>query len=203
MTDECGHNNQSLTAERLVKCDDCGVTFYPEQSSIPDGQSATLVNDARNLEVGIWPAHPGMATDGGPDAIVVQIDTGENTGRLRVNINDAGVWDGDPQTDHRPGAWFHTEPEAGTEDHSPARVNISVEDLQTLVEAADKWSTELDGYVIPSATESSAEDAASYTAQMEQIDNALARVQALLVSPQANKTATNGDSADDEGNRDG
>lgn len=160
----------------------------------------TIGSDERDLEVGVWPAHPDMAADGGPDAIVVQIDTGVGTGRLRVNVNDAAVWDGNPETDQRLGAWFHTEPEAGTENHSAARANISVDDLQTLVDAADKWSTELDDYVIPSATESSAEDAASYTAQMEQIDDALARARALLPTAQITETGSTA-AAEEEGKR--
>lgn len=68
---------------------------------------ATLQHDERDLEVGVWPAHPDMAADGGPDAIVVQIDTGELTKRLRINVNDAPVWDGDPETDRQPGDHFH------------------------------------------------------------------------------------------------
>lgn len=173
--EECGHNNQSLTDERLVRCDDCGMVFPSER-----GENPIIGSDERDLEVGVWPAHPDMAADGGPDAIVVQIDTGESTGRLRVNINDAAVWDGDPETDQRPGAWFHTEPQAGTEEHSVARPNISNEDLQTLVDAADKWSTELDDYVIPFAEESDAADAAEYRAEMAQIDEALARTRPHL-----------------------
>lgn len=40
---------------------------------------------------------------------VVQIDTECGHGRLRINLNDGVVWDGDPETDERPGA--HAEPE--------------------------------------------------------------------------------------------
>ena len=40
---------------------------------------------------------------------VVQIDTESGHGRLRINLNDGVVWDGDPETDERPGA--HAEPE--------------------------------------------------------------------------------------------
>lgn len=32
-------------------------------------------------------------------ALVVQIDTTEDTGRVRVNINDGRLWDGDPETE--------------------------------------------------------------------------------------------------------
>lgn len=35
---------------------------------------------------------------------VVQIDTPLHHGRLRINLNDGVVWDGDPETDERPGA---------------------------------------------------------------------------------------------------
>lgn len=36
-----------------------------------------------------------IGTDG---ALVVQVDTGADTGRVRVNVNDAPVWDADPET---------------------------------------------------------------------------------------------------------
>lgn len=35
---------------------------------------------------------------------VVEIDTQMIEGRLRINLNDAPIWDGDPETDERPGA---------------------------------------------------------------------------------------------------
>lgn len=69
-------------------------------------QPTSLLYDSRDLEVAIWPAHPDMAADGGPEAIVVQIDTGDATGRIRVNLNDAPIWDGDTLTDDTPGAYF-------------------------------------------------------------------------------------------------
>lgn len=47
-----------------------------------------------------------MGAEGSPEAIVVQIDTGEATGRIRVNLNDAPIWDGNPDTDSVPGAFF-------------------------------------------------------------------------------------------------
>lgn len=40
------------------------------------------------------------------DARVVQIDTTETTGRVRVFINDGTVFDGDPETDEAPGAHY-------------------------------------------------------------------------------------------------
>uniref|UniRef100_A0A5Q5BT94 Uncharacterized protein n=2 Tax=unclassified Mycobacterium TaxID=2642494 RepID=A0A5Q5BT94_MYCSS len=39
-------------------------------------------------------------------AHVVQIDTTESTGRVRVFINDGAVYDGDPETDEPPGAHY-------------------------------------------------------------------------------------------------
>jgi hypothetical protein len=51
------------------------------------------------IEVQLWNAeHDGVR--------VVQIDT-PGEGRLRINLNDAPIWDGDPATDERPGAHFH------------------------------------------------------------------------------------------------
>jgi hypothetical protein len=42
-----------------------------------------------------------MAADG---ATVVQVDTLPDAGRIRVNLNDASIWDGDPERDAPPGA---------------------------------------------------------------------------------------------------
>ncbi len=53
---------------------------------------------------------------------------------------------------------------------------IPREVLETLVDAAEKWSTELDQYVIPSAYESDESDGDSYTEQMRQINAAIAAV---------------------------
>lgn len=50
----------------------------------------------------------------------------------------------------------------------------SAKGLNTLIDAAGKWRDELHAYVIPSASESSAQDAASYTAQADRIELALA-----------------------------
>lgn len=59
----------------------------------------------RDVEVGIWPAHPDFEP---PHAIVVQIDTGENTGRIRVNLNDGElpIWDGDPSLVNGDNHWL-------------------------------------------------------------------------------------------------
>lgn len=52
------------------------------------------------IEVQLWNAeHDGVR--------VVQIDTATGSGRIRINLNDAPIWDGDPDTDARPGAHFH------------------------------------------------------------------------------------------------
>jgi hypothetical protein len=139
-------------------------------------QTATLQNDERDLEVGVWSAHPDMAADGGPEAIVVQIDTGDATGRLRVNINDAAVWDGDPRTDQQPGAWFQTEPLAA----EAQSLIVNGTDFLTLVDASEKWSTELHDYIIPAAAESDTDDANSYRAQAQTIDETLVRARKIL-----------------------
>lgn len=60
----------------------------------------TTENDYLNpydrVEVGVWPA--AVPEDGEhEDTIVVQIDTSVDTGRLRVNVNDGTIWDGDPE----------------------------------------------------------------------------------------------------------
>lgn len=54
--------------------------------------------------------------------------------------------------------------------------------LATLIDAARKWSTELDEY-IPSAQETSEEDAASYRAQKERIDRAIKFAELVLAAP--------------------
>lgn len=57
------------------------------------------MGNERGVEVGIF------ESDAMDDAIVVQIDTGQDgrtTGRLRVNVNDGVVWDGDPNREHDP-----------------------------------------------------------------------------------------------------
>lgn len=53
------------------------------------------VTQDERVTVGIWPADPNAGEP--DDAIVVQIDTFDNTGRLRVNVNDGTIWDGDPE----------------------------------------------------------------------------------------------------------
>ncbi|WP_394941158.1 hypothetical protein [Psychromicrobium sp. YIM B11713] len=95
---------------RLLGYEDGFVALVDQAIQLDRAQRpSTLVNDERDLEVGIWTAHPDMAADGGPEAIVVQIDTDHSTNRLRINVNDAPVWDGNPQTDEAPGRYFDIE----------------------------------------------------------------------------------------------
>lgn len=56
--------------------------------------------EANEIEVQIW---EWSALDG---VRVVQIDTKTAGGRLRVNLNDAPIWDGDPESDHVPGSYY-------------------------------------------------------------------------------------------------
>lgn len=41
---------------------------------------------------------------------VIQIDSQLVTGRFRINLNDAPIWDGDPEADDRPGAYLDAAP---------------------------------------------------------------------------------------------
>jgi len=54
------------------------------------------------IRVQIW-----KSTMDGVD--VVQIDQEDHNGRMRVNLNDAPIWDGDPAKDDHPGAHFQSE----------------------------------------------------------------------------------------------
>lgn len=57
----------------------------------------TCSENERDVTVAVWPSALG------DDAIVVQVDTGSRTGRLRVNVNDAPVFDKNPEApDERP-----------------------------------------------------------------------------------------------------
>lgn len=53
--------------------------------------------DGETIALNAWVGHDGVT--------VVQIDTTQNPGRLRINFNDGVLWDGDPNTDEPPGAW--------------------------------------------------------------------------------------------------
>lgn len=50
------------------------------------------LGNERDVDVDVWPAEA-------DDAIVVQIDTGEKTGRIRVNLNDSPIYDGRTERD--------------------------------------------------------------------------------------------------------
>jgi hypothetical protein len=66
---------------------------------------SAIVHDGAGIHDGAgFHVHVFTGDDGVP---VVQIDTNEDTGRIRVNINDAPVWDGDPVTDQIPGANYN------------------------------------------------------------------------------------------------
>ena len=48
------------------------------------------------VAVNVWVGHDGTT--------VVQVDTNSDTGRIRINLNDGILWDGNPDTDDSPGA---------------------------------------------------------------------------------------------------
>lgn len=72
----------------------------PAQGFIDRG----LPTPARPVEVGEWVSE----IDG---AHVMQIDTAQKSGRVRVVINDGTIYDGDPLTDDPPGAHYAERPE--------------------------------------------------------------------------------------------
>ncbi|MFI9629269.1 hypothetical protein [Streptomyces sp. NPDC052042] len=55
-------------------------------------------------------------------------------------------------------------------------------DLVTLIDASQKWATELYDYIIPSAEESDVDDAAAYREQAQKIDETLTRARAALAA---------------------
>ncbi|MEW2484525.1 hypothetical protein AB0876_33540 [Mycobacterium sp. NPDC049093] len=67
-------------------------------------QLADLLSDADPADQAV-PAVCGYVSDR-DNAHVVEIDTTEATGRVRVVINDGTVYDGDPNTDEPPGQYY-------------------------------------------------------------------------------------------------
>lgn len=65
-------------------------------------------------------------------------------------------------------------------DTHPHIVEIDVDTLSELVEAADNWSTELSDYIIPEADE---DHSPGYTESQESIDAAIATARALYTAP--------------------
>lgn len=63
-----------------------------------DDDPATIeyARDGEAITLNAWVGHDGVT--------VVQIDTTQNPGRLRINLNDFILWDGDPNADEPPGA---------------------------------------------------------------------------------------------------
>lgn len=57
---------------------------------------STCGSEERDVSVEVWESVQ-------DDAIVVQIDTGEQSSRVRVNLNDGVLYDGDPEVDEAPG----------------------------------------------------------------------------------------------------
>lgn len=55
--------------------------------------------------------------------------------------------------------------------------------LGTIIDAAEKWATELSQYVIPSAYETSTEDGQAYEAELETLEQAITQARARLGIP--------------------
>src|SRR5690606_17780457 len=73
----------------------------------PEGAARDFTEDTMTDQLtpakGITVTHYRGASDGVP---VVQIDTAQDAGRLRVNLNDGPpLYDGDPERDDAPGAF--------------------------------------------------------------------------------------------------
>ncbi|WP_396908880.1 hypothetical protein [Mycolicibacterium sp.] len=64
-----------------------------------DDDDPVTIDYASRVRVQTWTSE----RDG---TLVVQVDTHEDTGRIRINLNDGPIWDGDPDTDNPPGAYF-------------------------------------------------------------------------------------------------
>lgn len=60
---------------------------------------STNMDHGDPVTVEVWPS----AID---EATVVQVDSSEGVGRLRINVNDGAVYDGDPDSDDPPGRFF-------------------------------------------------------------------------------------------------
>lgn len=63
-------------------------------SPTSDPDARVLEDERYDLEVQIWPHDREGNEDG---SVVVQIDTGDKTGRLRVYVNDGAVFDANPE----------------------------------------------------------------------------------------------------------
>lgn len=69
------------------------------ETSGNDGVVLAWTNREHNdsYEVQMWLGHDGVT--------VVQIDVPPGVGRVRVNLNEGAIWDGDPDTDEAPGEY--------------------------------------------------------------------------------------------------
>lgn len=90
------------------------------ETSINDDRRQATEVSVFGIDVSVWKSdHDGVD--------VVQIDTGTHEGRLRVNLNDAPVWDGDPAIDNYPGSHFV--------EQSPIALPLR----DALIEALTRW----------------------------------------------------------------
>jgi hypothetical protein len=94
---------QEAVAETERQRERAAVRAAADAAQMQEDERATAAAvEARGVVVGVY-----VSPD--DDAVVVQVDTGDDgreTGRVRVNVNDAAVWDADPEEDEpsRPGA---------------------------------------------------------------------------------------------------
>lgn len=95
-------NRETIAAERTERLDaEARLSDAQEKALSTIEKIANMIpapetDDSPAFEISTY-----YGSDGVP---VAEIDTGLIEGRLRINLNDAPIWDGDPETDERPGA---------------------------------------------------------------------------------------------------
>lgn len=95
-------NREILATERAERLDaDVRISDAQAKALSTIEKIANLIPAPESAELPPFEISTYYGTDNTP---VVEIDTQLIEGRLRINLNDAPIWDGDPETDERPGA---------------------------------------------------------------------------------------------------
>ena len=95
-------NREILATERAERLDaEARVSDAQAKALSTIEKIANLIPAPESAELPPFEISTYYGTDNTP---VVEIDTQLIEGRLRINLNDAPIWDGDPETDERPGA---------------------------------------------------------------------------------------------------
>lgn len=95
-------NREILATERAERLDaEARISDAQAKALSTIEKIANLIPAPESAELPPFEISTYYGTDNTP---VVEIDTQLIEGRLRINLNDAPIWDGDPETDERPGA---------------------------------------------------------------------------------------------------